>query len=319
MPTCANPSGKTMPLRRREELVRLARKYDALVIADDVYDFLRWPVNIISASSSSSPSPSPSPSLEPIALLPPPPRLSDIDRRLGPSAHDPPDSPLGAFGHAISNGSFSKLVGPGVRTGWVEGTAAFAHGLGRTGCTGSGGAPSQLTAAVVCEALRAGEVDAHVAGRARPALRRRHGAAVGAVERFLGPFGVLGGSAGVGGFGSGFGSGGGGGGEGREYEEGVYGGYFLWLTLREGGPSAKEVAARAWAEENLIVAAGEMFEVHGDEDGARFPRNLRLCYSWEEEEDIVEGIRRLGLVLQRLEDGEGRGGDVSLDSLQNFK
>ena len=32
-----------MSLGHREGLVRVARQFDALVITDDVYDFLQWP------------------------------------------------------------------------------------------------------------------------------------------------------------------------------------------------------------------------------------------------------------------------------------
>ena len=34
-----------MSLERREQLVRVAREYDALVITDDVYDQLSWPAS----------------------------------------------------------------------------------------------------------------------------------------------------------------------------------------------------------------------------------------------------------------------------------
>ncbi|PHH78157.1 hypothetical protein CDD80_7331 [Ophiocordyceps camponoti-rufipedis] len=119
--TWSNPSGITMSLRRRESLVRLARRYDALLISDDVYDFLQWPLD------DSSPPP---PTL---------PRLCDIDLAMGPEANDPH-----SFGHAISNGSFSKIAGPGMRTGWVEGSRAFIAGLGDTASTLSGGAPSPV-------------------------------------------------------------------------------------------------------------------------------------------------------------------------------
>ena len=285
-----------MTLRRREGLVQLARKHDALVICDDVYDFLQWTVITPSESTASNPPPSPLP-FPPNTPLP---RLTDIDRALGPSAHELPDQP--AFGHAVSNGSFSKLVGPGVRTGWAEGTRAFALGLSTTGATRSGGAPSQLVAAAIAEMMRAGDLDAHIAGALRPALRRRHAVAVEAVGRVLGKFGVR-----VSG----------GDGDGAR----VYGGYFLWLTLRDGGPCAAKVAERAKEEENLVVAEGGLFEVAGDEEAARFPMNIRLCYSWEDEEDIVEGVERLGKVLERLEreqatgesqgttDGRGKAGD----------
>lgn len=100
-----------MSLRRREELVRLARNYDALIITDDVYDALQW-----SAKSGS-------PLKEPDrAILP---RIVDVDRYLDGGTKD-------EWGNAVSNGSFSKLLGPGCRTGWAEGTEKLAYGLSQT-------------------------------------------------------------------------------------------------------------------------------------------------------------------------------------------
>ncbi|KAK3319230.1 pyridoxal phosphate-dependent transferase [Apodospora peruviana] len=274
VPTCANPSGKSMSLRRRQGLVDLARHHDALIICDDVYDFLQWP--IIDPSSTTTP---PAPLPTPYPLLP---RLSDIDIPLGPTKHDPPGK---HFGHAVSNGSFSKLVAPGVRTGWVHGTADFAHGVSATGATRSGGAPSQLCAAIICEMLASGELEDHLTRNVRPGLQARHAAAMAAVKRVLGWVGVevLGTS---------------------EAGKETFGGYFLWLTLPEGFDT-KAVAERAQREENLVVAPGSNFEVAGDEEVLTFPRNLRLCYSWEEEADIVQGIERLGAILRRMSAGEG--------------
>lgn len=139
VPTSANPSGKTMSVARREGLVRLAREYDALVISDDVYDFLQWPLGQQRQGS---------PQQQYIPPLTPPPRLVDIDRdltdSLGASRFD-----SGGFGHTVSNGSFSKIIAPGVRTGWAEGTPAFALGLATTGSNKSGGAASQLAAVMI--------------------------------------------------------------------------------------------------------------------------------------------------------------------------
>jgi DNA-binding transcriptional MocR family regulator len=45
VPTFSNPSAKTMSLRRRQQLIRLAREFDALMVTDDVYDVLRWPAD----------------------------------------------------------------------------------------------------------------------------------------------------------------------------------------------------------------------------------------------------------------------------------
>jgi DNA-binding transcriptional MocR family regulator len=273
--TSSNPSGKTLSLARREQLIRLARKYDALVISDDVYDFLQWPT---------SPSPSPStPCPLPVSL----PTLSLIDATL-PYDHDPsPNNPSNKrLGNAISNASFSKLVGPGIRTGWIHGTPDFVYGFSQTGSNRSGGAASQFSAAVVHQVLVSGELDEWLEKVVRPGLRRRHAAVVKMVVSVLGPLGVWLSSA-------------------QEDDgRGVFGGYFIWLALPE-GVDAEEVAARAKEEEELIVAPGRLFEVKGDEETARFPGNVRLCFSWEGEEDVVEGVTRLGRVLRRMLDGTG--------------
>ena len=105
VPTFSNPSSKTLSLRMRKELVILARDYDALLISDDVYDFLSWPEDPAAPHSA-------------VAAIPP--RLVDIDREmLGYSE----------FGNTLSNGSFSKVIGPGVRVGWAECTTSFAKEL----------------------------------------------------------------------------------------------------------------------------------------------------------------------------------------------
>lgn len=115
VPTFGNPSSRTMTLRRRQELVRLARKYDALLVADDVYDFLQWPAPDSAVEDQPNP-----------AHLP---RLVDIDREIDGGADR---KGADGFGNAASNGSFSKIAGPGVRCGWVEGTKEFAYGVSQT-------------------------------------------------------------------------------------------------------------------------------------------------------------------------------------------
>lgn len=97
-----------MSLGHRERLVRLARTYDALLVTDDVYDFLQW--SATPGGELTSPDRACAP------------RLVDVDGYLD-------GGPVDEWGHAISNGSFSKLLGPGARTGWVEASDKIAYGV----------------------------------------------------------------------------------------------------------------------------------------------------------------------------------------------
>ena len=280
--TCANPSGKSMSLRRREELVKLARKYDALIISDDVYDFLQW--------DSSGEWKTPEKQRQEKMRLP---RLTDVDRELDGMSED-------GFGNAVSNGSFSKMVGPGMRTGWVDATPNFAFGLAQTGSTKSGGAPSQFCAAMIAEMLKNGDLQEYVDKVCRPALQKRHKLMVETIEREILPIVDADERAGLM----------------RSIRgDGSYGGYFVWLSLGEAWNAAR-VAYRALKEENLILGEGGQFEVKGDEKSLRFKREIRLCFSWENEESVVEGVSRLGAVMRRMID-QGEVGKEPTDGLDS--
>lgn len=104
VPTFSNPSGKTLPLQIRKDLVYLARQFDALIISDDVYDFLHW---------------SEDPTVQDSQVVVQQ-RLVDIDRDM--EGHS-------QWGNTLSNGSFSKIIGPGIRVGWADCAPAFATEL----------------------------------------------------------------------------------------------------------------------------------------------------------------------------------------------
>ncbi|PVH96705.1 PLP-dependent transferase [Periconia macrospinosa] len=263
VPAFSNPSSKTMTLKRREELVRLAREHNALIIADDVYDFLQWPASLTAESLSLDK-----------AILP---RLVDIDRYLdGGTEREGADG----FGNAASNGSFSKIAAPGIRTGWCEGTAKFAYGVSQTGSTRSGGAPSQLAATFLAEALESGELQRHVYETLQPSYGIRYQRMVTAINEELIPLGV----------------------RLPQTDRDVVGGYFIWITLPDPLKGAV-VAQRCRDEENLAVAQGEIFEVPGDTDrkGTHFENALRVCFAWEEEDMLAEGIRRLARVIRKIQ------------------
>ena len=80
----------------------------------------------------------------------------------------------------------------------------------------------------------------------------------------------------------------------------VVGGYFIWLSL-PAPMQAEEVAMRAREEENLIIAPGPIFAVYGDEKAVDLERKVRVCFSWEEEAMLAEGIKRLAHLMGRMQ------------------
>ncbi|KAL8851370.1 MAG: hypothetical protein Q9221_003737 [Calogaya cf. arnoldii] len=260
VPTYSNPSSRTMTLRRRQELVQVARQYDALVITDDVYDQLQWP---------SKRNASPSPSLQ-HALLP---RLVDVDRW---SEGGPERPGADGFGNVVSNGSFSKIAAPGVRCGWAEASELFIWGLSKSGSSASGGAPSQMTSTFMTQLLSSGDLEKHLYTTLQPAYALRYNSMMSAIESYLLPLDVTL----------------------PQSDRDVVGGYFLWLELPK-PLVADAVAQRAKAEENLIIGQGPLFAVYGDER-KDLERQVRVCFSWEAEENLSEGIQRLATVIRKM-------------------
>ncbi|EPS25380.1 hypothetical protein PDE_00313 [Penicillium oxalicum 114-2] len=257
VPTFANPSSKIMSLARREQLVRLARQFDALLVTDDVYDFLQWSASPGSKLTQSD-----------RACLP---RLVDVDRYLD-------GGPADEWGHAISNGSFSKLLGPGARTGWAEATEKLAYGISQAGSSRSGGAPSQLCSTFIDQLIPSGYLSTWIYDVLQPAYASRYHALLAGIREHLVPLGVTIHSA----------------------QEFTVGGYFIWISL----PLpllAEEVVSAAQQRENLRLASGTLFAVGSPQPPSdRFAGCVRLCFAWEETRHLGEGMRRLARVLRHL-------------------
>ncbi|KAF9890405.1 hypothetical protein FE257_006073 [Aspergillus nanangensis] len=252
-PTFSNPSTVTMPRSNREGLVQLAREFDALIVCDDVYDFLQW-----------SPEPTTPLTPENKAHLP---RLVDIDRSLD-------GGPKDEWGNVLSNGSFSKLIGPGARTGWAEGTAKLAYGLSQTGSSRSGGAPSQLSAAMIDQLFPSGWFQRYLDEVLRPQYAERYRRLMSAIREHLVPLGVT-----------------------LPFSSSeIAGGYFVWAQL----PAPLRASDLDLLDQQVNVARGDLFRVQGDADTRTntFDGYVRLCFAWESEENLTEGVRRLAEVVR---------------------
>ncbi|CAI6092366.1 unnamed protein product [Clonostachys chloroleuca] len=270
VPTFSNPSGGTMSLTRRTQLVKLAREVDALIIADDVYDSLRWP----NASASAG------------KKLPPPPlRLVDIDRRL------PGQLP---WGNAVSNGSFSKIIAPGIRVGWIEGSENTARDLCKLGAVVSGGCQGHFSSMIVGEMLQSGLLQEYIMDTLIPTYQRRSESMLESIKTHLSPLGIRVPSAShdlV-----------------PNNSERAVGGFFVYLKLPGDAKSAVDLARLALEKYNLRVATGSMMAVTGDPGSSSraevsFGNGLRLCWAWHEESEIDAGIRRLAAAYTELQRG----------------
>ncbi|KOS41110.1 hypothetical protein ACN38_g8045 [Penicillium nordicum] len=257
IPTFSNPATRTMSLSEREQLVRLAREFDVLIITDDVYDFLQW-------------------SPDPTQQLPAPgracqPRLVDVDRYLDGGPRD-------EWGHTVSNGSFSKLIGPGTRTGWAEGTEKMAWGISQAGSTRSGGAPSHLAAAIIDQLFPTGVFQEYLGKNLQPMYARRYHRLMDAIREHLLPLGVT-----------------------LPPQPKVAGGYFIWAQL-PAPLSASTLAPISLQAHGVKVATGGIFQVQGDpsSDQAELDRYIRLCFAWEEEGRLTEGVRRLACAMLEI-------------------
>ena len=178
---------------------------------------------------------------------------------------------LDGSGIVFHVGTFSKLMAPGLRVGWV---AAAPELIARMVQLKSDGGSCPLTQRVIVEFLGADRLADHVS-QVQATYRSNRDAMVAAL--------------------------------GAELPEARMdvpsGGYYLWLTLPEGCDG--DAVARAAADRGVIVLAGSRFFAG---DASVHPRNhLRVAYSHATSEEIVEGVRRLGDAYRAV----SRGGSVA--------
>ncbi|KAH3666718.1 hypothetical protein WICMUC_005535 [Wickerhamomyces mucosus] len=132
VPTFSNPGGETYDLETRLKLIELARKYDMLIITDEVYDLLDY--------------------VQPLDEFPSKfiPKITHLDRETNKDNN--------SFGNSIINSTFSKFIAPGLRVGYQETiNKNLAYQLSEGGANVSGGTPSQLNSMIVGELLQNGK------------------------------------------------------------------------------------------------------------------------------------------------------------------
>jgi 2-aminoadipate transaminase len=163
-------------------------------------------------------------------------------------------------GLVVRLGTFSKIVAPGVRLGFVLADPAV---IERVLAFKAEGSTNGFASMVVGTFMKTGGLAAHIE-TLRAAYRTRRDAMYEALAREM-PAGVT--------------------------WTRTEGGFFLWLTVPPRADMAK-VQARAVEERVIALAGTECFP-----DG-RGTHNLRLAFSLQPPDRIAEGIRRLGRAIR---------------------
>ena len=151
IPNFQNPTGVTMTLGRRRELLELARDYDLPILEDDVYAMLRY-------------------GGEPV------PSLSALEQQ-----------ETGGPERVAYLGTFSKMFSPGVRLGWVHAHPEILRKM-RLAKHGADLGPSTLSQTVAVEFFRGDEWREHIR-RLIGIYRERRDAMLGSLAEFM-PEGV---------------------------------------------------------------------------------------------------------------------------------
>ncbi len=221
IPNFQNPSGRLMTQARRDAVLEIANEHDFLVIEDDPYGELVY--------------------------------VDDADTTAMKSRDQ--------NGRVIYLGSFSKVLAPGLRCGWIVAPRALLERLeiakqAADLCSG------MLDQSIVEELISGGELEPQIE-RVRAFYRGKRGTLIGELERHF---------------------------HGRAEWTSAAGGLFTFVTLRDHVDTAARVAD-AVANGVAYIPGGPFFV---DGSGAN---TMRLTFAKESDERIIEGVSRLARVF----------------------
>ncbi len=116
VPSGQNPTGATQGAQRRRDIYEVCRKHDVFILEDEPYYFLQMQP-YVSAGASSSPdagSPAAAAAAAAVAAPPPPATVDEFLRGLIPTLLS-----MDVDGRVLRMDSFSKVIVPGSRAGWI--------------------------------------------------------------------------------------------------------------------------------------------------------------------------------------------------------
>ncbi|MCK5056147.1 MAG: PLP-dependent aminotransferase family protein [Candidatus Aminicenantes bacterium] len=222
VPDFQNPSGITVSLEKRKELIRIAEKYDLLIVEDSPYKQLRFE-----------------------------------------GEHEPSFISLNSE-RVVSLYTFSKILLPGFRLGWMVGPESLVQKAVIAKQAVDLCAPP-FNQAVFAEFMKKGLLEKQVA-KIITAYREKRDFMLAKLDRYMPDL------------------------EGLKWTR-PQGGLFLWLTL-PGHMDTTEMFTDA-LEKNVAYVIGSAFDPEGKERNT-----MRLNFSFASKEQIDQGIKRLAEVIK---------------------
>lgn len=241
VPTFNNPKGTILSEEKSKKLIKVLRKHKALAICDDVYNTLFFIDD------------------KPPLVTPPPKRLFAYDNENDPDYQ----------GNVVSNSTFSKIMGPGLRVGWLEAPTHLLKMLESSGYVLSGGCFNHYTSCVIREGLKLGLISKLVS-EVREVYQSRKDALCDAIDQFI-PI--------------------------AKYQR-PKGGYFVWVILPE-NINTNDIFTICKEKYKVTFRPGALCSCVGN-----FQNCLRLSFSYYSEEILSEAVRKIGMAINDLLDNK---------------
>ena len=223
IPNAQNPSGVTLSTSRRVQLVELAKQYDFLLIEDDPYEGLTF---------------------------------SETKER-------PMIANDEFFEHVIYLNSFSKIIAPGLRVGWMVAHKEIISKLSMmkqsTDCCSN-----PITQNLVASFCQKGWLEPHVQ-QVRHTYYENKEVMMQSLQQYFGH-------------------------ESWATWTNPKGGMFVWMSLP---PELRDVDVLAHAQhQGVVFVPGHVFS-----PSFKYHHHIRLCFGYCQKHEIQEGIRRLRLAV----------------------
>ena len=221
IPNFQNPSGRLMTQRRRDQVLEIAKRHDFLIVEDDPYGELVY--------------------------------VEDADTT--------PIKSRDHEGHVLYLGTFSKVLAPGVRCGWIVGPKPLVDRIeiakqAADLCSG------MLDQSIIDEYCNAGELPAQIE-RVRAFYRGKRAIMLDALERHF---------------------------EGKAQWTPASGGLFTFMTLND--PIETTTRVEKAIANGVAYVPGSPFFVDGSGQNT-----MRLTFAKESDDRLREGVRRLASVF----------------------